>query len=52
MHRAVFTGNGAYGFANALHVVWASADPRSHEIPEPRVSGPNPRERWEACSYG
>lgn len=35
MHRAVFTGNGAYCYANALHMVLASEAPNGDDIPEP-----------------
>jgi hypothetical protein len=35
MHRAVFTGNGAYCYANALHMVLASEAPDGANIPKP-----------------
>jgi hypothetical protein len=35
MHRAVFTGNGAYCYANALHMVLASVAQDGAGIPEP-----------------
>jgi len=35
MHRTVFTGNGAYCYANAFHMVLASKAPAGGDIPEP-----------------